>query len=180
MKNTTTYITSLITGLMFLFAGTATYADGPVGNHIQAAYADWDDFDSGFNLGVNYMLQPDIRLFIAYTDTDLEYLRVGAGKLFSLENNLSLELGASYQNFDFGFVDDSGIGVHSILRAELTPEVNLAGRLEYVFFDDLDNEMIVGVDADYRFTNELSGFVSYDFFNEADNNLLKLGARLHF
>ncbi|MDA3872452.1 MAG: hypothetical protein PF795_00635 [Kiritimatiellae bacterium] len=180
MKITTTYLTPVIAGLMFLFAGTATYADGPVGNHIQAAYADWDDFDSGFNLGVSYLLQPEIRLFLNYTDTDLEHMRIGAGKIFQLENNLSLELGASYQNVDAGWADDDGIGLHAILRAEVSSELTLAGKLEYVLLDDIDNETIVGIDADYRFTNELSGFVSYDLFNELDNNLVKLGARLHF
>ncbi len=165
---------------MFLFAGTAAHSDGPVGNHVQAAYADWDDADSGFNLGVSYLLQPEIRLFLNYTNTDLDHLRIGAGKIFPMENNLSLEVGASYQNIDVGVADDNGIGLRGILRAEVMPELTLAGRLEYVLFDDFDNETIVGLDADYRFTNELSGFVSFDFFNELDNNLVKLGARLHF
>lgn len=165
---------------MFLFAGTAAHADGPVGNHVQAAYADWDDADSGFNLGVSYLLQPEIRLFLNYTDTDVDHLRIGAGKIFPMENNLSLGVGASYQNIDVGVADDNGIGLHGILRAEVMPELTLAGRLEYVLFDDFDIETIVGLDADYRFTNELSGFVSFDFFNELDNNLVKLGARLHF
>lgn len=180
MKKNSPILPTLMATLIFLCAGNAVHADGPVDNHVQAAFADWDNFDSGFNLGVSYLLQPDVRLILNYTDTDLDHLRIGAGKIFPLENNLSLELGASYHNIDVGLADDNGIGLHGILRAELSTEFTLAGRLEYVLLDDFDNETIVGVDADYRFSNELSGFAGYEFFNELDNNLLKLGARLHF
>ena len=86
----------------------------------------------------------------------------------------------SYQSFEFGSVDDDGIGIHGVVRLKPMEKVTLAAKIERVFMDDFDDETILGVDADVRLTLGLSAFASYDRFDEVDNNLFKVGARMHF
>lgn len=163
-------------------AGTA-HAGGPGGSYLQGAYADWDDADNGFNLGGSLMVTPSVRAFADYTDTDLEQFRVGGGAIVPMTNPLSLEFGGSYQSLETsgpGGLDDDGFGIHGIARLAATPEFTLAGKAEYVFRDDLDDEMVFGVDADYRFTPQVSVFGSYEMYDEIDNDLIMVGGRLHF
>lgn len=158
----------------------AAQAAGPGGSYIQGGYADWDDFDNGFNVGGSLMLGPTVRAFADYTDTDLEQLRIGGGLVVPMTSPLSLEVGGSYQNLEAGGFDDDGFGVHGIARFAVIPGLTLAGKLEYVFRDDIDDELVLGADADYRFMPQLSAFVSYDVYDEIDEDLLMVGARLHF
>lgn len=166
-------------------AAGAAHAGGPGGSYVQGAYADWDDADDGFNAGGSLMISPSLRLFGDYTDTDLEQLRLGGGVILPMASPLGLEIGGSYQNLQVdnpgpGGLDDDGFGVHGIARLAATPEFTLAGKVEYVFRDDIDDELVYGVDADYRFLPQLSGFVSYEVYDEIDNDLFMAGARLHF
>lgn len=172
--------------LALALAGTAQ-AGGPGGSYAQGAFADWDDADDGFNVGGSLMIGPTLRAFADYTDTDLEQLRVGGGFILPTASPVSLELGGSYQNLEAGGsgpgpggLDDDGFGAHGIARINATPELTLAGKLEYVFRDELEDELVYGVDADYRFLPQVSGFVSYDVYDEIDENLFMAGARLHF
>lgn len=175
----------LVAGACALGLAGAAHAAGPGGSYIQGGYADWDDFDNGFNVGGSLMVGPTVRAFADYTDTDLEQLRIGGGLVVPMTSPLSLEVGGSYQNLEVGGrgrggLDDDGFGVHGIARFAVTPEFTLAGKLEYVFRDDIDDELVFGADADYRFMPQLSGFVSYDVYDEIDEDLLMVGARLHF
>jgi hypothetical protein len=69
-------------------------------------------------------------------------------------------------------LDDDGIGIHGIGRFFVTPELTLAGKVEYVFRDDLEDEAVLGFDVDYRVLPALSAFLSYDIYDEIDNDLL--------
>lgn len=167
-------------GVIALGLAGAAHAGGPGGSYLQGAYADWDDADNGFNVGGSLMLGPSLRAFGDYTDTDLEQLRLGGGMVVPMASPLSLEVGGSYQRLEAGAFEDDGFGIHGIARFAATPEFTLAGKLEYVFRDDIDNELVFGFDGDYRFMPQLSAFVSYDIYDEIDENLLMVGGRLHF
>lgn len=173
----------LAAGLIaFGLAGTAQAA-GPGGSYIQGAYADWDDADNGFNLGGSLMVTPSVRAFADYTDTDLEQLRIGGGAIVPMSGPLGLEIGGSYQSLETGGrggLDDDGFGFHGIARFAATPVFTLSGKAEYVLRDELDDDIVFGADADYRFTPQLSGFVSYEVYDEIDSDLMMAGARLHF
>lgn len=169
---------AMLTGVLTL-AGPA-HAAGPATSHLQGAYADWDDADSGINFGGSLMIGPTLRGFADYTDTDLEQLRIGGGFLAPAAGPLSVEVGGSYQSLEAGGLDDDGFGIHGIARFAPTPQFTLSGKAEYVFRDEIDNELVFGVDADYRFMPQLSAFASYDLYEEIDENLLMLGGRLHF
>jgi hypothetical protein len=178
MRVTENKLVPVAAGLFLACAAASAHADGPGGSYIQGAYADWDDFDDGFNIAGSFMVAPVVRIFGEFTNTDLEHLRIGAGYVFPMDN-AEVELGASYHRFDVGPFDDDGIGVHVGGRVAITEEFRLAGKIEYVFLDDFDDETIVGIDAEFRFTPEFSIFAGFDFYDEADN-LLKVGARFHF
>lgn len=170
-------------GVIALGLTGAAYAGGPGGSYIQGGYADWDDFDNGFNVGGSLMITPGARLFADYTDTDLEQLRAGAGVVIPMTNVLGFEVGGSYQRLEADFPgggDDDGFGAHGIARFSATPELTLSGKLEYVFRDDLEDEAVLGADLDYRFTPQLSAFASYEIFDELDNDLIMVGGRLNF
>jgi hypothetical protein len=173
--------------LLTIFAGAAQ-AGGPGGSYIQGSYANWDDFEDGYNIAASFLATPQARIFGEWTDTDLQHLRVGAGWVFPMGHTApraaadpqnEFEIGATYQRFDVGPFDDDGFGIHGVARFALAPEFRLAGRVEYVFMDDFDDELIVGADAEFRFAPNFAAFASYDFFREADN-LFKLGIRAHF
>lgn len=175
----------LVAGACALGLAGAAHAAGPAGSYIQGGYADWDDADDGYNLGGSLMLTPSVRAFADYTDTDLEQLRIGGGLVVPMTDPLSLEVGGSYQNLEAGGrgrggLDDDGFGVHGIARFTVTSAFTLAGKMEYVFRDNIDDELVFGADADYRFMPQLSAFVSYDVYDELDNDLFMVGARLHF
>lgn len=172
-------------GVIALGMTGAAYAGGPGGSYIQGGYADWDDADNGFNVGGSFMVTPGARLFADYTDTDLEQLRAGAGMVIPMTNVLGFEVGGSYQRLEVdgrgrGGLEDDGFGAHGIARFSATPELTLSGKLEYVFRDDLEDEAVLGADLDYRFTPQLSAFGSYEIYDEIDNDLIMVGARLNF
>jgi hypothetical protein len=170
--------TSVAAGVVLACAAAGAHADGPGGSYIQGAYANWDDFDDGFNIAGSFMAAPAVRLFGNYTNTDLDHLRLGAGWVLPVQG-AEFELGASYHRFDIGDFDDDGFGIHAAARTAITEEFRVGGRIEYVFLDDFNDETIVGIDAEFRITPEFGVFAGFDFYDEADN-LLKLGARFHF
>lgn len=166
---------------LLFFATTAPlHAAGPSENHVQVAFANWSDFDNGLHAAGNLRVQDTLRLFARYTSTDLDYLQLGAGWIMPLEPGFSLEFGGSLNFLDSGPVDDTGLGVHAVIRMTPLRALTLSGKFEYILLDDLDNDTVVGFDVDYRFRDNVSGFVNYSSYNEIDNNLILLGARLHF
>jgi hypothetical protein len=169
-------------GVLALGLAGAAHAAGTGGSYLQGAYADWEDAGDGFNLGVSVMLAPNVRAFADYTDTDIEQLRAGGGLVVPMSDLLSLEIGGSYQNLDFAGrgADDDGFGVHGIARLAATSRFTLSGKVEHVFRDRLDDEIVLGVDADVGLTEQLSVFGSYETFDELDENLLLVGGRLKF
>ena len=166
-----------------LMLGAGTAVAGPGGTYVQGAFADWDDNDSGSNVAGSVRIPGGIRFFADYTDTDVEYLRAGLGWQFGPPGPLGFELGLSYHDFsvDNGGGDD-GIGVHGNVRLKPIPGLSFSARAEQVFMDEAeDDETIIGLDADWRVLPPfVSLFVSYDSFNEADNDLIKVGLRAHF
>jgi hypothetical protein len=162
-------------------AGTAQAA-GTGGTYLQGAYADWEDADNGFNAGGSVMLAPNVRVFADYTDTDIQQLRAGGGLIVPMTDPLSLEFGGSYQNLDFDGPgpDDDAFGIHGIARFAATPQFTLSGKVEHVFRDKLDDEFVLGVDADFGLTDQFSLFGSYETYDKLDENLLLVGGRLHF
>lgn len=169
-------------GVLALGLAGAAHAAGPGGSYLQGAYADWEDADNGFNGGGSLMLAPSVRAFADYTDTDIEQFRAGGGLVIPMTNPLSLEIGASYQRLEFAGpgADDDGFGVHGIARFAATPQITLSGKVEHVFRDKLDDEIVLGLDADIGLTDQLSVFSSYEIYDEIDENLLMVGGRLHF
>lgn len=180
MTNIRTKLIAFTLPALLLLAATPAHAAGPGGTHVQIGFADWSDFDNGFNLAGSFMAQQNLRLFAGYTDTDLEHLRVGAGWIVPLEPGFDLEFGGSINYFDVGPVDDTGLGLHAIARITPIAELTLAGKLEYILLDDFDNEIVLAFDADYRFQDNISGFVNYSIYDEIDNNLILIGARFRF
>jgi hypothetical protein len=173
---------------LLTICASAAQAGGPGGSYIQGSYANWDGFDDGYNIAASFLATPQARIFGEWTDTDLQHLRVGAGWVFPLapatprtaaDPQNEFELGATYQRFDVGPVDDDGFGIHGVVRFSLAPEFRLAGRAEYVFMNDFDDEIIVGADVEFRFAPNFAAFASFDYFREADN-LFKLRVRAHF
>lgn len=169
-----------VAGVLALAVAGAAQAAGPGGSYLQGSYADWDGFDNGFNVGGSLMIGSTLRAFGDYTDTDLEQIRIGGGAVVPMDGPLSLEFGGSYQNLEAVGIDDDGFGAHGIARLSLVPEFTLSGKVEYVFRDDIDDELVLGVDGDYRITPQLSAFVSYETYDEIDENLFMAGARLNF
>ncbi|MCC5848030.1 MAG: hypothetical protein JJU29_08040 [Verrucomicrobia bacterium] len=165
---------------LLLLAIAPAQAANPGGTHAQVAFADWSDLDNGFNLAGSFKAQENLRLFASYTNTDLDHLRVGAGWLVPLEPGFDLEFGGSINYFDIGPVDDTGLGIHAIARITPIAELTVSGKLEYILLDDFDNETVLGIDVDYLFQDNISGFLNYSIYNEIDNNLILIGARLRF
>lgn len=169
--------------LALALGGGSALAAGPGGDYVQAAYADWEDFDSGYNLAASFMAHPNLRLFADFTDTDLEHIRLGAAAVADVAEGVAGEAGVSYQDLDIDDAgEDDGFGVHGTLRfiPQSMPELTLAGQVEYIFLDEFGDETIVGFDVDWTCTEQVSVFAGYDIFDEVDENLVKVGARLNF
>jgi hypothetical protein len=179
MKRIESSLQALAAALVITVAAGAAHADGPGGSYIQGAYANWDDLDDGFNIAGSVMATPNLRLFADFTSTDLDQLRIGGGWTFPMAGETEIEVGASYQRFEIGRFDDDGVGIHGVVRFSPVPGFRIAGKLEYVILDDFNDETIIGIDAEFRFMPSVSGFASFDVYDEADN-LFKLGVRLHF
>ncbi len=165
-----------------LMLGAGTALAGPGGTYVQGAYADWDDFDSGTNIAGSLRIPGGIRFFADYTDTDLEWLRAGLGWQFGPPGPIGLELGLSYHDLEFdGGDSDDGIGIHGNVRVTPIPGLRFSGRVERIFLDELDDETIIGLDADWRVLPPFVGlFVSYETFDEGEDDLIKVGLRAHF
>ena len=166
--------------LLLITATAPVHAANPGGTHAQVAFVDWGDFGNGIHLAGSLQVREQLRLFAGYTNSDLDHLQFGAGWIVPLQPGFSLEFGGSLNYFDIGPADDTGLGAHAIARLTPLNALTLSGKLEYILLDDLDNETVLGFDVNYRFQENISGFLNYSVYNEFDNNLILIGARLQF
>jgi hypothetical protein len=170
----------LVAGMIFTGISPSVFAAGPNGTYAEVAYADWDGFDNGIHLGLSLGITSRLRLFVDYTDTDLELIRFGAGWNLLLGDGVRLEIGGSGQRFDFGGVDDRGYGIHAILGVAPVPELSLSGKIERVNLDDRSDDTVLGLDLDYRITANLSLYGAYDRYDSLNQDLMKVGLRVLF
>ncbi len=177
-----------------LSAGQAM-ASGQAGLYL----ADFDDVGDGFGLEGHFDVTPTVRLsgdLLSVDEddfnTELDILRLRGGYLLHLvDDDLELEIGGSFQNWDRTMpdgmggtmsADDDAFGFHVQAAFSVTPEFSIGGGFEYVTFDDelfIEDETIINLRADYALGN-FGLFFGYDMYDEMDNDLIKIGGAFRF
>ena len=184
MKTKNRITATVLAGGLALALTAGTAQAGPGGSYVQLGYADWDDLDDGFAYSASLSTGLPLRLFVDYVDVDnganVTWFRAGGGWEFSITPMVGLELGLSYHELDFDTDSDDGFGVHGNVRVKPIPPVTLSARLEQVFFDDFEDETILALDVGYNFIPMVGAYLSYTTFDEGDNDLIQLGARISF
>jgi len=176
------YARYLAVAVITLFSGGAL-ASGSAG----IFYADFGDMD-GFGLEGDVRLGESFRLFgdVALLDDaagELDIVRLGGAYVITLNEALSLDFGGSYQDWD-GVLDDQAFGLHGGLRYAFTPSFTVSASLEYLMFDERDDDDIVlGLRGTFDLNPEFSLFAGLEMYTNddiIDENLLKIGARFNF
>ncbi len=161
-------------------------------------YADFGDGGDGFGIEGSFMLGDSFRLFGDVTMVDEEgfetdIVRIGGSFVLPMSEQMSIEVGGSFQNWEMTFsdpffgtmsADDDAIGLHGILNFAVTPEFHLRASAEYLMFDDLDDEdFVLGFRGTYFVTPEISVFGGVEIYTNDDlfdESLLKIGASFNF
>ena len=188
---------AVIAGIALSLTAAPVFASTfKIGNYGQFHFADYDDFDTGFGLAGSYMFTPEIRGFAEFTgvdnsDFELDRFVLGGGYTLIEQDIFQLELGGSFQNWDVTqpvpgtgdttSEDDNALGVFANTQFEVTREVVLGARAEYINFDDFGSDFGIGGNADIQVTDELSLFADVMFWrDDIDQTFLTLGARYNF
>ena len=171
----------------FALSSGAAMAQGSVG----AYYADFGDLD-GFGLEADFVVADQFRLFADVTmldegDVEQDIVRFGGGYLMQMNDQMSLEFGASFQNWDFSnpffSFDDDAIGVHGALNYAVTPEFTFTAKAEFLMFDMMDDDdSVIGLRGSYNVTPEIAIFGGADIYNHdvIDETLIRFGASFNF
>jgi len=171
-----------VTTALFMGAGSAQALDLEVGAH----FADYDDFDNGFGVHGHWDVIPEVRLSGSFTTVEHLDILVGrAGYVINLEEmGLELEFGAGYQFWDFeGEMEDDVYGLHGIASYRVIDELSIRGKLEFLDFDNLDNDtMVIGLGAGYDITPEFNVGLDVEIYEAdfLDQTFIRLGASYSF
>lgn len=166
---------------------------------VDVYYADWGDYGDGFGVEGSFVIADSVRLFgelRSVEDSDLnaelDITRFGAGFLIPMNDQFTLEVGGSLQNWElssqtfFGnfSVDDDVIGLHGIATVDVAENFHVRGSVEYLMFDEADDETgVIGFRGTFDLTPVFSVFAGVDLFTNddvVDEDLLRLGASFNF
>lgn len=166
---------------------------------VDVYYADWGDNGDGFGVEGSFVVADSVRLFgelrsVEESDlnAELDITKFGAGFIVPMNDQASVEVGGSLQNWDlsaqtfFGnfSVDDDVIGLHGIATFDVADNFHLRGSVEYLMFDEADDETgVIGFRGTYDITRTFSVFGGIDLFTNddvVDEDLIRLGASFNF
>jgi hypothetical protein len=181
-------LTATAAAALLLASGNAMASGSSAGFY----YADFGDLGDGFGVEGSFMLGENARLFGDLTFVDegsfeLDIVRIGGGFVIPMDETMSMEVGGSFQQWDFstlfGSFDDNAFGLHGIFNFSPTPQFHLQAKLEYLMFDDIDDDDIVlGFRGTFDISREFSVFGGVEIYNHdfLDDTMLKIGASFNF
>lgn len=133
--------------------------------------------ETGFRIAGSLDVAPPIALFGEYADID-EFNQITAGALYhrNLDRGLDLILGASLENVDVGFDDDTGFGLRGGLRWQALPALELNPEVRYldVFEEDVTSFRLAGL---FALNNPLDLQAAVQV---GDDDRYELGVRYNF
>ena len=169
------------------FAGPALAQSGPGSisySYVEVGYisTEIDDFNvdgDGFGLKGSWGFTDMFHAFAQYSDLsfdsniDSSAFEIGAGLNWELSptidligtvSYLTVEVDASVPGFRSVSADDDGLGVGMGVRALVTNQLEVSGKLNYVEFDDAGDDTTFGVAARYYFTPmfAIGGDINFD------------------
>lgn len=141
----------------------------------------------GLTLSGSYELTDEWHVFASYGSSDLDFdidlddLRIGAGYVFPLNDEVDIYGRVLYIDQDvdvpgFGDAGDDGLGLQGRIRARMTPELELEGGIQYI--DVGDNDTSLQIAARYHFTEDFSAGIGLTFGGDADG--IGINARFQF
>jgi len=182
-------LTTTAAAALLLASGNAMAS----GSHAGFYYADFGDWGNGFGLEGSFMLGDNFRLFgdLTFVDDDpveLDIVRIGGGYVIPINQQMSFEVGGSYQNWDwtvpfFGSMDDNAFGLHGRLSFAVSEQFHLNGGLELLFFDDIDDdEVVISARGTFFLNPEFSLFGGFEAYtgDAVDETMIKIGASFNF
>ncbi|MGD8484579.1 MAG: hypothetical protein PVJ63_06355 [Thioalkalispiraceae bacterium] len=165
-------------------------------NYGQLTYDDIDiDFPGitsidgdGFSVAGSFAVAPNVFVAAKFGSWDLDYgidatgYELGGGYHMPLDQKTDMIFGFSFGNIDLdsgaGSADTDVIEFSAGLRHQLNPQIELAGKIAYVDYDEGDSDIGFDVGAAYAFTQTVSGVVNFGFGDDVDT--LSFGARMYF
>ena len=186
-------LTTTAAAALLLASGNAMAS----GSHAGFYYADLGDWGDGFGLEGSFKLGDNFRLFGDLTFVDdgpfeLDIVRIGGGYVIPMNQQMSFEVGGSYQNWDMSFddpffgsmsEDDNAFGLHGRLNFAVNEQFHLNGGLELLFFDDADDdEVVVSARGTFFLNPEFSLFGGFEAYtgDVVDDTMIKIGASFNF
>lgn len=150
-------------------------------------YSDFGDLD-GFGIEGSFHITDQFRLFgdLTFLDdgpAELDIVRMGGGFVIPMNDQMSIEVGGSFQRWDFTIGDDDAIGIHGLMNFSVTREFHLQAKAEYLMFDDIDeSDIVLGFRGTFDITREFSVFGGVEIYNHdaIDETNLKIGASFNF
>lgn len=163
-------------------------------NFIEAAYIDTEiddglDIDGdGFGLNGSIEIAESFFLTASYATQefdagiDLDQKSIGLGGYMPLSDTVDLVGSISYVDAEidsrFGSADDNGLGFGVGLRAQVAPNIELEGGVNYVDLDDSGDDTSLALGGRYYFTEEFALGAGVSFGDDVTS--WSIGARFEF
>ena len=168
--------------------------DGMSYNFIEGSYIDTEiddglDVDGdGFGLSGSVELGSNYFLTASYSTQDFDFgidldqKSIGFGGYMPLSDSIDLVGSLSYVDAEidsrFGGADDDGFGLGVGLRAQVAPNVELEGGINYVDLDDSGDDTSLALGGRYYFTEAFALGAGVSFGDDVTS--WNLGARFEF
>lgn len=174
--NSRTYLKTGVAALLLAPALASAYSY----NYLEGGYLNRDQAgsDSGFRVAGAFDVFDPVALIAEFDHVDsFDQISVGALYHMPLQRGLDLNLGATFENFDYSHGSDSGLGLRAGLRWQLPQtKLELNPELRYVSVGDEDG-MSLRVAALYPVAPKLKLQGSVQF---GDDDRFDLGVRYEF
>jgi hypothetical protein len=141
----------------------------------------------GFGLAGSYEFNENVSAFAGYEDLDvdggegsLKHLNLGVGFNWSLNDNLDLTSGLSYESWDSG-VNATGFGAALGLRGRLGESFEWTAGVKYTDLNKgVDGQTFFGVGARYYFTPNFALGVDWQDLDEVAKSGIRVAVRYDF
>lgn len=166
-----------VAGMLVLGIGVNGHASS-----IDASYVDY----STLGAGVGVHLSSDrFNLFRINGGMDLvdqlNKFSLGGGVFIDFLPLVDFEVGANYQYWNLDMADNQhGFALNGKVAATIAPVVRMTGQAEYIKWVGEEDDLMLGAGLRVGLDPGPSGFVSFDRYLDAGQNVWRIGGRWAF
>jgi hypothetical protein len=163
-----------------LFCGSLSAE--PNYNFAQVHYGHGSDgIDGGLGIAGSFRVHPNAYVFGEFSSYDnLDRVVLGGAWTTALDRVSSIDVGASWQMWDYGPVDSDDFEIFAGYRNRVTQQMTLRGQVSFYNRDLGDNDLVLAGGGIFDINNEISAFADLEYFTDGSFSIFRVGLRYNF